>query len=229
MAMLEEIERHELAEQEAEDLEKQKIEDMGKSKSKGGKNKSKGGKNKSKSSKKKRKVKPVESEGDGKKKSKVTKHISTKSDTSTSDDDDDTDPAAKTNKIDDIIANASTLDKTVPLTSRDKTWIIVMTNGGVKSGNITKMGTALGLVGVTKEHTTGLTEVKKFTGHKLGQSYHMTKSLLTEALGITVKKLNEMAAGDWKDPKLKTKVSKILSGSKTLNTGKYLYDLEDIK
>ena len=75
-----------------------------------------------------------------------------------------------------------------------------MENGDVKSGNIAKMKTALNKVGVTPKMTAKLMEVKKFEKHKLGQAYHISKSMLIRALDITDVKLNDLAKTDkWDD------------------------------
>jgi hypothetical protein len=109
-------------------------------------------------------------------------------------------PVVQITLIDRIIKNSSNLEKAFQSKSGDKTWVIVMENGEVKSGNLKKMKTALNKVGVTDEITLGLKDVKKFEKHELGQAYHISKSMLTRALNITETKLNDMAKTDkWDD------------------------------
>ena len=113
---------------------------------------------------------------------------------------DDAEPLVQISLIDRIINNSSNLDKSFQSKSGDKTWVIVMENGDVKSGNIAKMKTALNKVGITPKMTAGLMEVKKFEKHKLGQAYHISKSMLIRALDITDVKLNDLAKTDkWDD------------------------------
>jgi hypothetical protein len=113
---------------------------------------------------------------------------------------DDAEPVVQISLIDRIIKNSSNLEKAFQSKSGDKTWVIVMENGDVKSGNIAKMKTALNKVGVTSKMTAGLMEVKKFEKHKLGQAYHISKSMLIRALEITDAKLNDLAKTDkWDD------------------------------
>ena len=99
----------------------------------------------------------------------------------------------KISLIDRIIEKSSSLDQTFQATSGNKTWVIVMSNGNVKSGNVGRMKTALNHVGVGSDMTAGLKEVKKFKKHEHGQAYHISKEMLTKALGITETKLNAMA------------------------------------
>jgi hypothetical protein len=113
---------------------------------------------------------------------------------------DDAEPVVQISLIDRIIQTSSEFDKAFQSKSGDKTWVIVMETGEVKSGNLKKMKTALNKVGVTDEITLGLKDVTKFEKHKLGQAYHISKSMLTKALGITDAKLNGMANTDkWDD------------------------------
>ena len=115
-------------------------------------------------------------------------------------DDDDAEPVIQISLIDRLIKNAPDLEKAFQSKSGDKTWVIVMENGDVKSGNIAKMKTALNKVGVTANMTAGLKKVKKFEKHKLGQAYHISKSMLTKALGITDTELKDLAKTDkWGD------------------------------
>jgi hypothetical protein len=113
---------------------------------------------------------------------------------------DDAEPVVQISLIDRVIKTASNLEKAFQSKSGDKTWVIVMENGDVKSGNLKNMKTALNKVGVTDEITFGLKDVKKFEKHELGQAYHISKSMLTKALGIDEGKLNGMANADkWED------------------------------
>jgi antitoxin component HigA of HigAB toxin-antitoxin module len=113
-----------------------------------------------------------------------------------SEDDSDAEQVIQISLIDRLIQSATKLDKAFQSKSGDKTWVIVMENGDVKSGNLKKMKTALNKVGVTDEITLGLKEVKKFEKHELGQAYHISKSILTQALNITETELNGMAKTD---------------------------------